>query len=96
MVISVPSAFRFELTIESSSKRPMYRSTFPLLHATDIQLADAQFYHPNSLNTPYVELGCGIGNILRILDIHSVWRLTNWQDTSTPRWGIRFRLHISL
>ena len=67
-----------------------------LPNATDIQLADAQFYHPNSLNTPYVELGCGIGNILRILDIHSVWRLTNWQDTSTPRWGIRFRLHISL
>lgn len=48
------------------------------------------------LTTPYVELGCGIGNILRVLDIHSVWRLTNWQDTATPRWGLRFRLHISL
>ena len=50
----------------------------------------------SNLQSPYVELGCGIGNILRVLDIHSVWRLTNWQDESTPRWALRFRLHISL
>ena len=49
-----------------------------------------------SLTIPYVELGCGIGNILRVLDIYSVWRLTNWQDETTPRWALRFRLHISL
>ena len=56
-------------------------------------------YQPStlkSLHTPYIELGCGIGNIFRVLDIHSVWRLTNWQDESTPRWALRFRLHISL
>ena len=50
----------------------------------------------STLTTPYVELGCGIGNIFRVLDIHSVWRLTNWQDATTPRWAMRFRLHISL
>ena len=49
-----------------------------------------------SLTIPYVELGCGIGNILRVLDIYSVWRLTNWQDETTPRWAMRFRLHITL
>ena len=48
------------------------------------------------LTTPYIELGCGIGNILRVLDIYSVWRLTNWQDETTPRWALRFRLHITL
>lgn len=52
--------------------------------------------HLTSLTTPYIELGCGIGNILRVLDIYSVWRLTNWQDETTPRWALRFRLHISL
>lgn len=60
-------------------------------------------YNISSLTIPYVELGCGIGNILRVLDIYSVWRLTNWTDpvthqpdTTTPRWAMRFRLHISL
>lgn len=53
-------------------------------------------YSFSAFKAPYVELGCGIGNILRVLDIYSVWRLTNWQDTSTPRWALRFRLHISL
>lgn len=48
------------------------------------------------LFTPYVETGIGIGNILRIMDIHSVWKLTHRNDTSTPRWGMRFRIHIGL
>lgn len=52
--------------------------------------------HLSPLTTPYIELGCGIGNILRVLDIYSVWRLTNWQDETTPRWALRFRLHITL
>lgn len=60
------------------------------------ELATFKLAYGNSMPMPYVELGCGIGNILRFLDIHSVWRLTNWQDTATPRWGIRFRLHIAL
>ncbi len=46
--------------------------------------------------TPYTEIGVGIGNILRVADIYSVWRLTNRQDDTTPKWGIRFRIHIVL
>ncbi len=46
------------------------------------------------LSTPYVEIGCGIGNIFRVLDIHSVWRLTHRNDHDTPLWAMRFRLHI--
>lgn len=43
---------------------------------------------------PYVEIGCGIGNILRIGEIYSVWRLTHRSDLSSPLWAMRFRLHI--
>ena len=45
---------------------------------------------------PYIEMGVGIGNILRIGDLYSVWRLTNRQDPTTPLWALRFRLHIGL
>ena len=43
---------------------------------------------------PYIELGVGIGNILRVGDLYSVWRLTNRQDPATPLWALRFRLHL--
>ena len=45
---------------------------------------------------PYIEVGCGIGNILRVMDLYSVWRLTNRSDTHTPLWALRFRIHIGL
>ena len=48
------------------------------------------------LTIPYVEVGVGIGNILRIADVMSVWRLTNVGDGVTPRWAIRFRLNLGL
>lgn len=49
-----------------------------------------------SLNVPYVEVGVGIGNILRVAEVYSVWRLTHWNDTDSPVWGIRFRLHLGM
>ena len=45
---------------------------------------------------PYMEVGLGIGNILRIGDLYSVWRLTNRNDPATPLWALRFRLHLWL
>jgi len=46
---------------------------------------------------PYTEIGCGIGNILRVLDIHSVWRLTAPNNApDLPFWAMRFRLNITL
>ena len=47
-------------------------------------------------NIPYVEIGVGIGNILRIGEVYGIFRLTNLQDTSTPWWAVRFRLHLGL
>ena len=45
---------------------------------------------------PYAEVGVGIGNILRIFDVLSIWRLTPGGDNITPRWGIRFRFDFGL
>jgi hypothetical protein len=48
------------------------------------------------LTVPYVEMGVGIGNILRLVDIYSVWRLTHRNDPTTPLWGIRAHIYIGL
>jgi len=49
----------------------------------------------NNLSTPYVEIGCGIGNIFRMADLMSVWRLTHRNDPGAPKWSMRFRFHIA-
>lgn len=49
-----------------------------------------------SLQVPYLEVGVGLGNILRIADVYSVWRLTHRDDNSAALWAIRFRLHLGL
>lgn len=46
----------------------------------------------------YAELGVGIGNILRVCDLYSVWRLTPdiHSEVPNPRWAMRFRIHLGL
>lgn len=39
----------------------------------------------------YAEVGVGIGNILRVCDLYSVWSLS-----PNIEWGIRFRVHLGL
>ena len=53
-------------------------------------------YDMKSLHSPYVELGAGIGNIFRIIDLYAVFRITNLQDKSTPWWGIKARFSFGL
>lgn len=50
----------------------------------------------HSLQEPYVEVGVGIGNILRVLNVESLWRLTNRHNTSMPLWGVRFSLALGM
>lgn len=50
----------------------------------------------SSLSVPYVEVGVGIGNIFRVLDLYSVWRVTNRNDLSTPLWAMRFMFNIGM
>lgn len=40
----------------------------------------------------YGEVGVGIGNILRVCDLYSVWGFT----PRATSWGIRFRIHLGL
>ena len=47
------------------------------------------------LNVPYVEVGAGIGNILRIGEIYGLFRVTHLNDP-TPWWTIRFRLKLGM
>lgn len=39
----------------------------------------------------YSEVGVGIGNILRVCDLYSIWGIS-----PTFQWGIRFRIHLGL
>ena len=39
----------------------------------------------------YSEIGLGIGNILRVCDLYSIWSIT-----PEVHWGIRFRIHLGL
>ena len=50
----------------------------------------------NNLHIPYVEMGVGIGNILRVGEVYGVFRLTQLNDPSTPWWAVRFRLHLGM
>lgn len=48
----------------------------------------------NTLNTPYIEAGVGIANILRLFSLESIWRLTHRNDPGAITWGVRFRYDL--
>lgn len=50
----------------------------------------------NPLSIPYVEMGVGIGNILRVGEVYGVFRLTHLQDPCVPWWAVRFRLYLGM
>lgn len=47
-----------------------------------------------SLSQPYIEAGCGITNIFRLLAVEAVWRLTHRNSHYAPNWGIRARFYL--
>ena len=46
-------------------------------------------------NTPYMEVGVGVSNILRLFTLQSVWRLTNLNQPGVQRWGLRASIRVS-
>ncbi|MDO4726769.1 MAG: DUF5686 family protein [Porphyromonadaceae bacterium] len=48
----------------------------------------------NSFNTPYIEAGAGIANILSLFTIESVWRLTHRNHPNATNWGIIARFYF--
>ena len=45
--------------------------------------------------TPYMEIGCGIDNILTFLRVDYVWRLTYRDTPGVDKSGLRISLHFS-
>lgn len=43
---------------------------------------------------PYIEAGVGICNILRLLSVQSIWRVTYRDTPDAIKWGIRVRLEL--
>lgn len=44
---------------------------------------------------PYMELSAGVDNILKLLRLEYVWRLTYLDNPNAPRHGLRFGIHIA-
>ena len=80
-----------ELKVAYGGLRQDHQSVlpFPKMELANYHLLQAP-------NIPYVEMGVGVGNILRIGEVYGIFRLTNLQDNTTPWWAVRFRLHLGL
>ena len=65
------------------------------LHLREIVEAKIAYGYNHQLPTTnhqlYSEVGIGIGNILRVCDLYSVWSLT-----PNVQWALRFRIHLGL
>ncbi len=48
-----------------------------------------------SWEKPYMEISAGIDNILRVLRIDSVWRLSYRHTPDAPDWGVRVSFHMA-
>ena len=54
-------------------------------------------YEMSTFNkVPYMEASIGISNILKILTVESVWRLTHRTDDFWQNWGVRVRFSLGL
>jgi hypothetical protein len=52
--------------------------------------------YTNPLSKPYMEVGVGLSNILKIITLQSIWRLTDLNHTGVTRWGLKACLRLSL
>jgi hypothetical protein len=54
--------------------------------------------NPNSfytLENPYLETGLGIENILKVIRVDAIWRLTHLENPNIARFGIRANLQVT-
>ncbi len=66
----------------------------PLLHPDLLRFPPNAFTRKMS-DTPYMEISAGLDNVLRILRIEYVWRLTYRNTPDAPNSGLRIALHFS-
>jgi len=43
---------------------------------------------------PYVEAGVGVANILNMLIVESVWRITHRNAPNALNWGVRVKFYV--
>ena len=84
-----------ELKIAYGKMRNDHSSIVPFPSAPT-ELASATYTPLTSMKVPYVEVGVGIGNILRVGEVYGVFRLTNMHDPYSPWWALRFRISMGL
>lgn len=77
----------------SSHNNPMFN-----LHLPDFPLDGAQqsLVHTFVWEKPYIELNLGITNILRVIRVDFIKRLTHLRATPQQNYGIKFSLHFSI
>lgn len=64
------------------------------LHLRELVEGKIAYGYDRELQSPhqlYAEIGVGIGNILRVADLYSVWSLS-----PDIQWAMRFRIHLGL
>lgn len=69
----------------------MFYGTLSNKHAQVMDFPTS-IYTPNS---PYMEVGVGVSNILRLFTLQSVWRLTDLDHPDADRWGLRASIRVS-
>jgi len=72
--------------------------SFKLFYGTLSSKHTQVLYMPTSIfstNLPYMEVGVGVSNILRIFTLQSVWRLTDLNHPGVERWGLRGSVRVS-
>lgn len=86
-----------EVKVAYGSMHEKHAQVLVFPHLSDYKAEQASAYSLLSAPTvPYVEVGVGLGNILRIGEVYGVFRLTHWHDAHAPWWGLRFRLHLGM
>jgi hypothetical protein len=86
-----------EVKVAYGGMRNNHQSVIPFPTSSLFGKTQANDYPLLSAPTkPYVELGVGIGNILRVAEVYGVFRLTDIHNPHTPWWGVRFRFWLGL
>ncbi len=70
----------------------MFYGTLSNTHNNVIDIPD----YVHSTKVPYVEVGVGFSNILRLFTLQSFWRITENDLSDTLKWGLKGSVRISL
>ena len=70
-----------------------FKAFYGSLSDQHAQILDMPFYSPGA-GKLYAEAGIGVANILRVLTVQSVWRLTDRNNPDVRKWSIMTALRI--